>query len=194
MSVFCPYLIFDAFADDVGEITRGGVALAAGHVAQTVVVGGDATAAGGEHEGQRQRKYLHVCFVRSQRSSSDSSLFMAGETLLPESMDGDRHELNFCILPTIKLSLYDTICKSCTCHVVLPSISSLKHCIMKLLLRLPHSKSIIGGVYNDVSQSLFLSTLLKVSNSHTAGHVKRRLKRTVRSASVSLHRRSHSSE
>ena len=63
---------------------------------------------------------------------------------------------------------------------------------MKLLLRFPHSKSIIGGVYNDVSQSLFLSTRLKVSNGHTAGHVKRRLKRTDRSASVSLHRTSYS--
>ena len=60
----CPYLIFDAFADDVGEITRGGIALAAGHVAQ-VVFGGGATAAGGQREGQRQRKYLHVCFVCS---------------------------------------------------------------------------------------------------------------------------------
>ena len=76
--------------------------------------------------------------------------------------------------------------------MVLPAISSTKHCIMKLLLRFPHSKSIIGGVYNDVSQSLFLSTLLKVSNGHTAGHVKRRLKGTVRSASVSLHRTSYS--
>ena len=105
MSVFCPYLIFDAFADDVGEIFGGGIALAARHVAQTVVGGGDATATGGQREGQRQRKYLHVCFVRSQRSSSDSSLFMAGGTLLPESMDGDRHEHNFCIPPTLSSSL-----------------------------------------------------------------------------------------
>ena len=67
----CPYLIFDAFADDVGEIPRcgGGIALAAGHVAQAVLGNGGS---GGQREGQHrpQRQRLHFLRIRSQRCSS----------------------------------------------------------------------------------------------------------------------------
>ena len=69
-TVLTPYLIFVAFADDVGEIVRGGIALAAGHVAQIAVGGGGA---GRQRDGQRQREYLHVCCCRASSSSSSSS-------------------------------------------------------------------------------------------------------------------------